>query len=162
MSIVSMPPRQRILTVCLGNSCRSPLAAAVLTQRGGAAVDLRSAGLLADKWVGRPADPAMIAIAATHGYDLTAHRACAVTAELLHWADIVLAMDRTNLTALRERCDARALPKLSLYLGDDDVPAPFGHPYTVFEKCLTLIESGADHHLQARADTRRSATENTR
>ncbi|MGW3056427.1 arsenate reductase/protein-tyrosine-phosphatase family protein [Streptomyces goshikiensis] len=47
---------RRILTVCIGNICRSPLAAAVLAQRGGADVEVRSAGLC-DKWAGGPAHP---------------------------------------------------------------------------------------------------------
>jgi protein-tyrosine phosphatase len=36
---------RKILVVCLGNHCRSPLAAAVLVHRGAGAVDVRSAGL---------------------------------------------------------------------------------------------------------------------
>ncbi|MGA6189178.1 low molecular weight protein-tyrosine-phosphatase [Nocardia iowensis] len=147
--------------MCLGNICRSPLAAAVLAQHGGAAVEVRSAGLAA-KWVGRPADPPMIAVARAHGYDLTTHRACALSAALLQWADVILAMDHTVLTALRDRADEHTRPKLSLYLGDRDVPDPFGHPAEAFEKCVALIESGADHHVQPLGAAGRSATEHTR
>lgn len=59
-------PVRRILTVCLGNYCRSPLAAAVLTQLGGTAVEVRSAGIR-DKWVGQPAHPVMVEAAAERG-----------------------------------------------------------------------------------------------
>ncbi|MFD7026534.1 hypothetical protein ACFWAR_00660 [Streptomyces sp. NPDC059917] len=42
----------------------------------------------------------MVAAAAARGYDLSAHRATQVTDSLIDWADLVLAMDATNLTAL--------------------------------------------------------------
>lgn len=160
---IPIPATRRILTVCLGNICRSPLAAAILAQRGGAAVEVRSAGLLADKRVGRPADPPMITVAAAHGYDLTPHQANPVSTDPLQWTDIVLALDRTNLAALHDRCDAHTLPKLALYLGDNDVPDPHGRPDDVFEKCVAQIESGADRHLQVPVDSHRpAATDSTR
>ncbi|MFC0438078.1 hypothetical protein [Kutzneria buriramensis] len=40
---------RRILTACLGNHCRSTFAALVLADRGGPAVELRSAGLVAGR-----------------------------------------------------------------------------------------------------------------
>ncbi|WP_432280631.1 low molecular weight phosphatase family protein [Streptomyces luomodiensis] len=41
---------RRLLTVCLGNHCRSPLAALILGELGGPAVEVHSAGTQ----VGRP------------------------------------------------------------------------------------------------------------
>ncbi|MEE1799556.1 hypothetical protein PUR57_12880 [Streptomyces sp. JV176] len=38
----------RILTVCLGNYCRSPLAAAALARLGGKSLEVRSAGIRQD------------------------------------------------------------------------------------------------------------------
>ncbi|WP_255528305.1 hypothetical protein [Nocardia sp. XZ_19_369] len=108
-----------------------------------------------------PFHPAMIATAATYGYDLTPHRAHMVNAALLEWADVVLAMDHTNLAALQRHCDRRTRPKLSLYLGNQDVPDPFGRPASAFQHCLALIEFGAERHLQARDELRPSATEST-
>ncbi|MFF7648922.1 low molecular weight phosphatase family protein [Streptomyces sp. NPDC007983] len=49
MSATARP--RRLLAVCLGNHCRSPLAALILAGLGGPAVEVRSAGTR-DKWVG--------------------------------------------------------------------------------------------------------------
>ena len=138
---------RRILTVCLGNICRSPMAAAVLARHGGAAVQVRSAGL-SGKWVGRPADPAMIAAAAARGYDLTGHRAAQLDADLMRWAQAILAMDRATLAALRSLAAPHCASTLELYLPGQDVPDPFGHGREAFAACAALIESGAARHLQ--------------
>lgn len=140
-------PVRRVLAVCLGNHCRSPLAAAVLAQRGGAAVDVRSAGI-SGKWAGKPAHPAMIAAAARYGYDLTGHRGVQVSSSLLEWADLILAMDSANLAALRGLAGDRTAPRLALYLGDQDVPDPWGKPDDAFTACVEIIETGARRYLQ--------------
>jgi protein-tyrosine phosphatase len=142
--------RRRILIVCYGNICRSPLAAAVLAQLGGDAVEVRSAGIR-DKWTGTPAHPAMIEAAAHHGYDLSGHRACQVDRNLMHWADGILTMDASNLAALHELADEHTAGRLALYLGDRDVPDPFGQPDSAFHDCIETIVAGAARHLQ-RAD----------
>lgn len=138
--------RRRILTVCLGNYCRSPLAAVVLAGRGGQAVVVRSAGLRT-KWVGQPAHRDMLAAAAARGFDLYSHRGVHISPALMDWADLILAMDTAVLTELGTLADAHTATKLALYLGDRDVPDPFGHPYRAFVECVALIEAGVSRHL---------------
>lgn len=137
---------RRLLTVCLGNHCRSPLAAAVLAELGGPAVEVRSAGTR-DKWAGHPAHPAMATAAATRGYDLTAHRGAHVTPGLLEWADAVLAMDTGNLAALHDLADEHTAPKLGLYLADGDVPDPWGKGPEAFAAVVGLVVDGAARHI---------------
>lgn len=137
---------RRILTVCLGNHCRSPVAALVLAQRGKSRVQVRSAGLV-DKWVDRPAHADMIMAAAQHGYDLRDHRGAQVNTAALGWADTVLAMDYAVLLRLRAQAAEEVAGKLGLYLAEQDVPDPFGQPYEAFTACVALIVAGADRHL---------------
>ncbi|MEU8349122.1 low molecular weight phosphotyrosine protein phosphatase [Streptomyces sp. NPDC048845] len=137
---------RRLLTVCLGNHCRSPLAALVLAELGGAAVEVRSAGTR-DKWTGHPAHEQMVTAAAAVGYDLTPHRGVHLTPALLKWADTVLAMDTGNLTDLHALADEATVPKLGLYLGDRDVPDPWGKEPEAFADVVRLIEGGAPRHL---------------
>lgn len=137
---------RRLLTVCLGNHCRSPLAAAVLARAGGEAVEVRSAGIR-NKWVGQPAHPAMVAAAAARGYDLADHRGVHISPQLLAWADTVLAMDRANLAALHDLTDEHTTPKVSLYLGTRDVPDPWGKNTAVFAAVVDMIEKAAPRHL---------------
>jgi protein-tyrosine phosphatase len=92
----------RILTVCLGNICRSPTAEAALVEAAaaiGAAVEVASAGT-GDWHLGEPPDPRMRAAAAAQGLPLRG-TAAQVDARMLAEADLVVAMDRSNLRDLR-------------------------------------------------------------
>lgn len=137
----------RILTVCLGNHCRSPLAEAVLKALGADRVDVRSAGTR-DKWAGGPAHAQMIAAARTAGYDLSGHRGTHISTELIAWADHILAMDRANLEALQAITAPDHQEKLALFLGGQEVPDPFGGSDQAFADCTALIEDGARKVLE--------------
>ncbi len=92
----------RLLTVCLGNICRSPTAEAAIVEAAmdaGLNVEVSSAGTGA--WhVGEPPDRRMRAAAADRDLHLRG-TGVQVTAPALAQADLVLAMDRRNLAALR-------------------------------------------------------------
>jgi len=138
------PPR-RILVVCLANYCRSPFAARVLADLGGEAVEVRSAGLIG-RW--QEAHPEMVAVAGVLGYDLTVHHPVRVTAELVEWADLVLAMDHAVLDRLYALVGPDNSTEMRLYLDHDrDVPDPMGRSAVEFVYCALLIEAGAANHL---------------
>jgi protein-tyrosine phosphatase len=139
--VTAAGPR-RLLVVCLGNICRSPIGGAVLARRGGTSVEVRTAGLR-NKWTGHPAHPMMTAAAAVRGYDLTAHRGRQVDRDLIGWADTVLAMDHAVLTALQDLAAQPDLPKLRLYLDGQDVPDPYGADAGTFAEVIALVEDGA-------------------
>jgi protein-tyrosine phosphatase len=89
----------RILTVCLGNICRSPTAEAALVEAAaelGVALEVDSAGT-GDWHVGHPPDTRMTAAATDVGLELRG-TGQQVDPALLRWADLVVVMDRTNLT----------------------------------------------------------------
>ncbi|MFE3884540.1 low molecular weight phosphotyrosine protein phosphatase [Streptomyces lydicus] len=136
---------RKLLTVCLGNHCRSPFAQTALARRGGAAVTLRSAGLIG-KWQDQPAHPSMTNAARRLGFDITAHRAQQITLDMLDWADEVLAMDAAVLETLRAISGEHNAHKLGLYLRDRDVPDPMGQGEAVFNDCAVLIEAGTALH----------------
>ncbi|GHH77651.1 protein-tyrosine-phosphatase [Kitasatospora indigofera] len=139
------PAPRRILVVCLGNYCRSPLAERVLADLGGSAVEVRSAGLIGG-W--DRAHPEMTAAAAALGHDLTRHRPARVTRAAIEWADLVLAMDRSVLARLRGFAGPGSTTTMRLYLDHDrDVPDPMGRPAAEFAACARLIEAGARIHL---------------
>ncbi|MFI6132720.1 low molecular weight protein-tyrosine-phosphatase [Micromonospora sp. NPDC051141] len=141
-------PRKRILVVCLGNHCRSPLAAAILTSRGHDTVTVRSAALHAGRLLHQPAHPLMVQAAEALGHDISSHRGTQLTAEMLHWADSILAMDRSILGQLHQQADPEDRPKVTLYLPGADVPDPWGKSPAAFTASAAMIEQAADHHLR--------------
>ncbi|MGV4984682.1 arsenate reductase/protein-tyrosine-phosphatase family protein [Streptomyces sp. NRAIS4] len=138
---------RKVLTVCLGNHCRSPFAEIALAHRGGKVLEVRSAGLIG-KWQSKPANESMVNAARRLGHDLTGHRGQQLTLDMLNWADSILAMDAPVLDTLRAICGEANEPKLALYLGDRDVPDPMGKEVDAFNDCAVLIEAGTALHFR--------------
>src|SRR5688500_7832403 len=83
--------------VCTGNTCRSPMAAALLGRRldeAGVKAAVSSAGLLFD---GKPATDDGVAVMAGRGFDTAAHRSRKLRPELVAGADIVIGMAREHV-----------------------------------------------------------------
>ncbi|HUO20608.1 MAG TPA: low molecular weight protein-tyrosine-phosphatase [Steroidobacteraceae bacterium] len=153
----------RVLFVCLGNICRSPTAEGVLRTLAAReapelALEVDSAGTAAYH-VGQPPDPRTRAAAARRGYDLSALRARSIESADFERFDLILAMDRENLTALRRRAPAHAHERLRLFLefcadeAPEEVPDPYYGGPNGFEEVLDLVESatrGLLAHLRQR------------
>ncbi len=91
-------PLFHVLFVCTGNTCRSPLAAGALLHALGPErerVQVSSVGTSA--WVGQPATPSAVEVAARDGIDISAHRSRRATPDLVRAADLVLVMERPHL-----------------------------------------------------------------
>ena len=155
-------PEHAILFVCLGNICRSPTAEAVFRQRA-------ARQGLADRWlidsagtgdyqIGEPPDVRAVQHARKRGYDLGARRARQVSADDFERFDWILAMDRSNLSALDALRPSAYQGHLGLLLdfapelGVRDVPDPYEGGAHGFERVLDLIEPACDGliaHLSA-------------
>ena len=125
----------RIVTVCLGNICRSPIAQVVLAdqlERAGVEGVVESAGT-AGYHLGSPMDPRAAAALRRVGLDPSDHRARKFTEDWFERFDLVLAMDRNNLDDLERLAAGRTdLPRISLFRefdpeadGDLDVADPY-------------------------------------
>ena len=123
----------RVLFVCLGNICRSPLAEGVLkhlVDKNGLSgdVEVDSAGTCAHH-VGQRADPRSQAVAKTHGVTLTS-RGRQVAASDFEDFDLIVAMDDENVSNLRRECPDAQQSKIRLMRswdpeGEGDVPDPY-------------------------------------
>lgn len=97
------PRPLRLLYVCSGNVCRSPMAAAIADRVAlelAREVEIRSAGTLG--LVGRPAPAAAVATCRELGLDLSGHRSRALTEELVRWADRIFVMEPAHAVRVRE------------------------------------------------------------
>jgi protein-tyrosine phosphatase len=141
-----------ILFVCTANVCRSPTAAAVLRsyiERRGRPreFEIASAGTH-DYHVGRPAFPAAVEAARAHGIEIGEHAARRVAPGDFERYDLILAMDRGNLAALRAIAPTHSKRKIELLLeyGDKyhglEVPDPYGGERKDFELALDMIDDG--------------------
>ncbi len=91
---------RRVLFVCLGNICRSPLAEAVARKQAeemGVADQFHFASAGTGDWhIGNAADPRSAATAQQFGLDLSQHRARQITVDNIPDWEWLIAMDRAN------------------------------------------------------------------
>ena len=105
----------KIVFVCTGNICRSPMGEALLrhelAQRGCDDVEVSSCGTWAS--APQPATAHAVTVLEGRGIDLRAHRSRALEAAEIEAADLVLAMTSVHVREIEEVAPA-ALPKVRL------------------------------------------------
>ncbi len=92
----------RLLFVCTGNTCRSPLAEAIARRIAddGSLSDLEPASAGTSAWVGASASDGALLVGLERGLDLNAHRSRQLDRDLVQQADLILAMGPHHLERL--------------------------------------------------------------
>ncbi len=139
---------KHVLIVCTGNTCRSPMAAALL--RGeiegcgdvrALGIEVRSAGT--DSGGERTASDGAIAAMKRYGIDLRSHRPIQLTANLVDWADLILSMNESHESAILKIGQA-AKPRTYLIRayagGGGSVADPYGADQTVYDSCAKELQ----------------------
>lgn len=154
----------RVLFVCLGNICRSPLAEAVARKRlAEAGLDVSVASCGTGGWhAGEGADPRMVAAARVAGHDLSGHRARQLRARDFADYDLLLAMDRDNLRELRKlAATSLQAERAALFLEWTDAAPPLEFPdpwygdAAGFEASVQLAERGVAGLIERLRDASR-------
>jgi protein-tyrosine phosphatase len=136
----------RILVVCLGNICRSPMAEAVfkrLAKEQGLPWTVRSAGT--NRYhKGEHADPRTIAACERGGLDIRDHIARRLTPEDFDHSDVVLSMAEDVLEEMqpfiRSPKDASKVVNFLDVIQGGDTPDPWYGGDAGFDQCLKLVE----------------------
>jgi protein-tyrosine phosphatase len=146
----------RVLFVCMGNICRSPLAQGVfenVLRREGLEdeVSVDSAGT--GHWhVGSPPDERALSAASLRGLDLSAQRARQIAREDCQNFDYILTMDEENYHMVSSLCRGSAVvrPFLDFATGspEREVPDPYYGGPDGFEHVLDLVEEASEGLLE--------------
>jgi protein-tyrosine phosphatase len=146
----------RVLFVCMGNICRSPLAQGVLENvlrreglQGEVFVDSAGTG----SWhAGSPPDERAQRSASSRGLDLSSQRARQIAREDCESFDYILTMDEANYRTVAALCRGRAevRPFLDFAGGspETEVPDPFYGGPEGFEHVLDLVEAASEGLLE--------------
>ena len=142
------PATFRLLFVCTGNTCRSPLAQAIaersLGRWGWDRVEIRSAGVSASPG-GEASEGARVA-AESSGLSLEGHRATPLDTELVAWASLILTMGPHHADAAEALGGRDKVWMLSDFSeggenpGGPGVPDPFGGDAQAYRECLEALE----------------------
>ncbi|MFC4339679.1 low molecular weight protein-tyrosine-phosphatase [Cupriavidus numazuensis] len=133
---------KRVLVVCIGNICRSPMAEGLLRQAL-PELNVFSAGLGA--LVGKPADATAIELATETGVDISPHRAQQLTSVLASQADLILVMDGEQKAEIQRRYPAASGKVFRLgEVGKFDIDDPYRQPRAAFEHSFQLIQQGVN------------------
>ena len=134
----------KIMIICIGNICRSPMAEAMLAAKllpKRPEISISSSGLQA--MVNHHADPISQELMLERGLDISQHQARQFTAEMAFESDLILTMNteqqqqvESQLPSMRGR-----VHRLGKW-GEFDVPDPYKRSRVIFEQALALIELG--------------------
>lgn len=146
---------RRILFVCTGNICRSPIADVIAsTLNDDDRFSFASAGT-ASWHVGEPMDPRAAAVLSDHGFDPSRHRAQHATKAILEHHDIILGLDRKHLQILRGQVDHGSI-RLELLRsfdpgsgGQHDIADPYYGQDPGFVECFDTVHTSVRGLLEA-------------
>jgi protein-tyrosine-phosphatase/tRNA A37 threonylcarbamoyladenosine synthetase subunit TsaC/SUA5/YrdC len=140
-----------ILFLCTGNTCRSPMAAAIARgligeeEFGGLRIRAHSAGIGAAE--GAPAAPEAAEAVRRMGIEMGPHSSTFLTRDLISQADLVFGMTRSHVDAARS-LDPSASARIMLLDPDgSDIPDPIGMSQQVYDQTAAAIGAAIRRRL---------------
>ena len=127
---------KRILFVCTGNTCRSPMAECMMRALAGDGWQIASAGTYA--MIGAPASIGAQRAMQRRGLSLKNHRSQAVTSVLLSQMDLIIGMSQSHILQLRMMYPDCQTPMRAF--DDPPISDPYGGDDAAYERAARDIE----------------------
>jgi protein-tyrosine phosphatase len=141
----------KVLMVCLGNICRSPLAEGILKSKVYLHKTFIDSAGTGDYHVGEKPDPRSISIANIHGIDITNQKARQFSVKDFENFDLIYVMDQSNyenVIALARNEDDKSKVKMILnevFPEEDlDVPDPYTGGDFGFKNVYNMLDQACD------------------
>jgi protein-tyrosine phosphatase len=144
----------KVLMVCLGNICRSPLAEGILSNMVNPAKVLVDSAGTGSYHLGNAPDPRSIAVAEKNGIDISQQRCRVLTQKDVEDFDHIYVMDKNNHANVLRLCQSpEQKAKVSLLLaaagmGNAEVPDPYYGGADGFAKVFALIQGACSSIAQ--------------
>jgi protein-tyrosine-phosphatase len=140
------PTTYNLLFVCTGNTCRSPMAAAIAERekqrRGWQHVAIRSAGTGAAD--GAPTSPETITVLREQGIEPPEHTSTLLSGDDVRWADLILVMSLSHMYAVSDLGGGEKVALITDFLEGDElgrgVEDPFGSNIEAYRRTYDQLE----------------------
>ena len=145
----------KILFVCLGNICRSPLAEGILRYKANEDnldITVYSAGT-SNYHIGQSPDPRAISVAYANGIDISNQKARQFKLKDFEDFDYIIAMDKSNYSELLDLAgNTQNTKKIKLYMNfaypDSNIDVPDPYYDGRFEEVFSLLNEATDKIIE--------------
>jgi protein arginine phosphatase len=141
---------EKILFVCTGNTCRSPMAEAILRSKNIPGVEVKSAGVFAVG--GNVAAPNAVEVLAENEIDLN-HQSTQLSKEEVDWATLVLTMTEDHKEAVLNRFPNAKDKTFTLgeFAGEvdyGDISDPYGGSMEIYRAAFKQIKKAIEKSVE--------------
>ena len=150
------PSPVRVLFVCMGNICRSPVAEGLFRSRieeAGLAGKFHCDSAVTHSYhVGNPPDPRSVAAARSAGLDISSQRSRVLSADDFRSFQWIICMDGENLSHIRQSFGDTGTAQVRTLFEDEEVADPYYGGEQGFSDMLEHLQRGIDDlidHLQS-------------